>query len=446
MLTMALLATVAAVSAQNPASVAAATPAPSTQPRTLRLTTAEMFRLAETASVNGDRQTVSAIYAALEENSDSDVRAEARFRRARQFIQQNRHQDAAVLLRRILDEKPEAIGVRLELANLLHLLGKSDAALRELRAAQAAGLPAAVARVVDRYSEAVRAARPMGASFEIAVATDSNFNHATRSDTLGTIFGDFDIGQDSKAKSGLGLSVRGQAYRRISLGNSDHNLLVRASGSADVYGKSSFNDIAADLAGGPEFRIGRNRINLELGATQRWFGQKSFMRSGRLAATWTRPLGSRTQLRINGSGALVDNQFNDLQDGQAYSAQLCVERALSATTGVAIHLGGDRQSLKDPGYSTTGWRAGLIGWRDVGRATLTAGVEIGRLKADERLALFPEQRSDRYSRLTFGTTFRQLTFKGFAPVARFTIERNRSTIEFYDYQRTRTEFAIVRAF
>jgi hypothetical protein len=71
---------------------------------------------------------------------------------------------------------------------------------------------------------------------------------------------------------------------------------------------------------------------------------------------------------------------------------------------------------------------------------------MGRLNADERLLLFPDKRRDRYSRLTLGATFRQLTFRGFSPVTRFTIERNRSTIEFYDYKRTRTEFALVRAF
>jgi len=106
----------------------------------------------------------------------------------------------------------------------------------------------------------------------------------------------------------------------------------------------------------------------------------------------------------------------------------------------------DRQSLNDAGYSTTGWRAGLSGWRDVGRMTFTASGEIARLRADKRLLLFPDKRSDSYSRLTLAATMRQLTFRGFAPVARFTVERNRSSLEFYDYRRTRTEVALVRAF
>lgn len=390
--------------------------------------------------------TVRAIYAVLENNPDPDIRSEARFRHAKQLIQEKRSRDAAVLLRRILDDKPEAAGVRLELAHLLEEMGDSGAALRELRAAQAAGLPTAVARMVDRYSEALRASRPLGASFEVALAPDSNINHATRSDTLGTIFGDFDIDRKSKAKSGLGLSVRGQAFRRFQVGNSESSLLARVTGFGDLYRKSDFNDLALDFAVGPEFRLGRNQLNLEAGATQRWYGQKSFTRSARAALTWIRPLGSRTQLRMNSSASIIDNQSNDLQDGKGYSGQVSVERAMSTTAGAAVSLGLDRQSFKDPGYSTTGWRLSVLGWKDVGRVTFTASAEIGRLNADDRLVLFPDKRRDRYSRLTLGATFRQLTFRGFSPVTRFTIERNRSTVEFYDYKRTRAEFALIRSF
>ena len=78
--------------------------------------------------------------------------------------------------------------------------------------------------------------------------------------------------------------------------------------------------------------------------------------------------------------------------------------------------------------------------------TFTAEAQFGKLHADERLVLFPNRRSDRYSSLSLGATFRQLQWRGFAPLARFTIERNRSTIAFYDYRRTRAELGVVRAF
>ena len=425
---------------------AMATARPAGQSRTLLLTPVEMFKFAEVASAKGDMTTVAAIYAALESNPNPDIRAEARFRQAKQLMKDNRNRDAAVLLRRVLDDKPDAANVRLELAHILQMLGDADAALRELRAVQSSKLPPTVARMVDRYSQALRAARPIGASFEIAIAPDSNINYATRSDALGTVFGDFEIDEDSQAKSGTGISLRGQAYRRVAIGTGEANLLFRVSGSGDLYRKSAFNSLAADFAAGPELQLGRNKLNVELGATQRWFGQKLFIRSARIGAAWTRPLGRRMQIRLNASAALVDNRFNDLQDGKTFSGQVGLERALNSTTGIAVTVGGDRQSLKEAGYSTTNWRAGVIAWRDVGRAMITIGADFGRLKADERLALFPKERSDRYSRLTIGASFRQLTFQGFAPVARFSFERNRSSIEFYDYRRTRTELGIIRAF
>jgi hypothetical protein len=201
-----------------------------------------------------------------------------------------------------------------------------------------------------------------------------------------------------------------------------------------------------DLAARAELRHGRKQLNLEIGATERWCGQKPYLRSARFGATWIRPVGTRTQLRLSGSAALVDNRFNDLEDGKTYSGRIAVEHALSATTGLGINASVGREAFADPGYSTRSWRAGVLGWHDIGRATVTAEAEIGRLSADERLALFPDKRADRYSRLSLGVTLRQLQFQGFAPVARFTIERNRSTIEFYDWRRRRTEFGVVRAF
>jgi hypothetical protein len=435
----------AALSIAAAVALLAANPAQA-EARTVKATAAQMFHLAGQLVRSGKPSDADKVLELLSRDPDPQVRDEARFRRARMFKARGQLQPAALLLRRILDDKPDAAPVRIELAQLLDRMGDKDGAWRELRAAQAAGLPPAVARIVDRYSEAIRAQRPMGASFEFALAPDSNINHATRSDTLGTIFGDFDIDRKSKAKSGLGMSLRGQAFRRFGLGNSDTDLLARASVSGDLYRKSDFNDVVVDVAIGPELHVGRNQLNIELGATQRWYGQKPFARSVRAGLGWVRPLGRRTQLRLNASASVTDNQFNDLQDGNAFQGRVGVERALSATTGVTLNLALDRQSLKDPGYSTSGWRAGLVAWKEIGRATLTASADFGRLNADERLLLFPDKRRDRYSRFSLATAFRQLTFKGFAPVTRFTFERNRSTIEFYDYKRTRTEIALVRAF
>ena len=66
--------------------------------------------------------------------------------------------------------------------------------------------------------------------------------------------------------------------------------------------------------------------------------------------------------------------------------------------------------------------------------------------SNERLSLLPQAQEDRFVRLSVGSVFRQFTFAGFAPVTRVVFERNKITVEFYDYKRTRTEFGISRAF
>ena len=413
--------------------------------RTVRAAAGDLFRMADEFARRGQHRRAESIYKALAADPRPDVRIEARFRHSRLLQARGQYARAALLLRQILDDKPDATTVRLELAQLLDRMGDKEAALREVRAAQSAGLPDAVARLVDRYSEALRAARPMGASFQVAIAPDNNINRSTRSDTLGTVIGDFDIDEDSKAKSGVGVSLSGQAYRRLALGN-DLSLLGRAGGLADLYRTSRFNDVALDLAVGPELTAGRDRFALEAGVTQRWFGQERLARSVRLGASWTKAIGRRSQLRLGAETASIDHRLNDLQDGRSYAGHASFEHALSPSTGVALTLGADRQALADPGYSTRSWRAGLLGWRNLGRTTVTAEVQVGRLRADERLSLFPDKRRERSTRIRLGATFRQLTVGGFAPTARLVIERNQSSIEFYDYTRRRTEFGVVRAF
>ena len=421
----------------------AASPAP--QARTVKVTASQLFALADAALAKGDEATARNAYKALMHDPSADVRLEARFRLAMIEVKHRNWTAAAVLLRQIVDERPTATRARLELAGVLDHMGDKEGAWRQVRAIRSGGLPPAVARLVDRYSEALRARLPMGGSLEIAIAPDNNINRATRSSTLGTVLGDFEIADSGKAKSGIGLSLQGQAYRRVPLGK-DATLLARVSGLANIYRQSEFNDMAVDFAAGPELGFGANRLQFELGLTQRWFGQKPFVRSARLGATMSHPLGKRTLLRMSGSAALLDNTVSDLQDGTTYAGRLGLERALSPTSGVALTGNLARDALKDPGYSTTGWRAGLTYWRDLGRMTGTVGVEVGGLHADERLLLFPHRREDRYRRFSIGATFRQLQFRGFAPVVRLSIERNRSSVEFYDYRRTRAELGLARSF
>jgi len=436
---------VAVATAPGVALAAPAVASPGSRPVSVRATAAQLFELATRLERRGDSRRASAIFTLLADDPNPDVRNEARYRQALLMEAGGRDRDAAVLLRQVLDAKPDAAATRLKLATLLQKMGDEGAALRELRALRTIDLPPTVARFVDRLSASLQASKPLGFQVEVALAPDSNINRATRSDTLGTVLGDFTLDEESKAKSGIGAAIRGLAQARKPLADG-LSVVARVSGEARLYRHKEFNDISLDLSAGPEFQLGRTRFTAEAGVVQQWYGVKPYLRGFRFAGSATRPVGPVSQIRIDAGYRMVDNRLNDLQDGRGLSARLRYERALSPTTLIATSIGVDRFKARDDAYSTRFIGGSVTAYREVGRMTLSAGIEVGRLKADERLVLLPEVREDSLIRFQLGSVFRQFTVGGFAPMMRVVIERNKSTVEYYDYTRRRTEFGVVRAF
>ena len=123
----------------------------------VRATAAQLFKLAAQLEQRGNPKRAIAILAVLETDPNPDVRNEARYRQALLMEADGRDQDAAVLLRQVLDDKPDAAAARLKLAAMLQKMGDEGAALRELRALRTIDLPPTVARFVDRLSASLQA-------------------------------------------------------------------------------------------------------------------------------------------------------------------------------------------------------------------------------------------------------------------------------------------------
>ena len=426
-----------------PTAAAAFTPPASSQ--TIEASAADLFIIADRLAKRGDSEQAERLLVLLSHDPDRGVRNEARYRHSLLLESRGGITGAAVLLRAILDEKPDASAVRLKLAALLHKLGDEESALRELRALRSADLPLSVARFVDRLSASLQASKPAGLQVEFALAPDSNINRATRSDTLGTIFGDFTLGADAKPHSGIGAEVRGTAHRRLALAR-DLSVVARASTDLNLYRDRRFNDISAELSAGAEFRLLNTRFTADVGFGRRWYGMKPYDRQLRISASASRPLDSVSQLRVDGSLRRSNNIVNDFQDGHGLTFRASYERALSPELVIAATVATDRFVARDAAYSTRSWVAGVSASRDVGRFTVAVGGEIGRLKSDDRLAILPEARADRLTRFTVAVIFRKFAVGGFAPMTRLVLERNRSNVEFYDFKRTRSEFGVSRAF
>ncbi len=418
------------------------TPAPSV----VTITPVQLFAFADKARDVGDYKTAEAAYRALASNPNIELRTEARFRLAMMLADsEKRYADAAVLLRQILDEKPKVASIRLELARMNALLGRPSAATRELRAAEAAGLPPEVDRMVHFYANALYAAKPVGGSLEIGLAPDTNINRATRSGTLGTIIGDFTLDQNARARSGVGIDLRGQTYWRRRL-HKTANVLVRLSGSANMYRESRFDDNIVSLQAGPEYVSGTDRIGFSAGPAWRWYGLKPYTVTFAGSGWWQHPMGKRAQMRVEGGVGKVTNRLSALQSGMSYVLSASFDRAYSARFGGGVQISGDREAAHDPGYATTSGGASVYAFRELGKTTLIANLGYSHLEADSRLFLYPRRRIDDRVIASASVTFRALRLGEFAPIMRLSWERNRSTIEIYDYKRLSGEVGITAAF
>lgn len=409
------------------------------------LSAADLFQIAEQAKQRQAFADADAIYRALARDPDPEIRAEARFRLGMMLSDQKRYTDAAVIFRALLDEKPKAARVRLELARVLALMGDESGARRQLRQAQAAGLPPQVAVVVDQFANALRSRKTLGGSFEIALAPDTNINRATDAKVLDTVIAPLNLNKDAQAQSGLGLKLSGQGYARVRLGSA-LSLLPRLSGSGVVYRESQFNDVSGSAQLGLEWLKGKDRWQPAIGHTWRWYGKDAYARTQTASLAWQHPIGRKAQLEIESSVGNANYLKNDLQDGWLYSLGTSFDRALTQRSGIQVSLSGLRQTARDPGYSLASGGGGLLYWRDLGKTTIFGSVNGRRLEADARLFPFTDRRKEWYLASQVGATFRQLTVAGFAPVLRATYERNWSSVGIYDYRRFGFEMGINRAF
>lgn len=419
---------------------------PAEQGASVTLTAQQVFTLADEARAKGDYQRAEALFRALTQDRDLALRNEARFRLAMMLADQlDRKREAAVLLRQILDEQPDVARVRLELARMQAQMGNLAEAERELRAAQAAGLPPEVERLVRFFTRSLANAKPFGIELEVAIAPDTNINRATGADTLDTIIGEFELDDDAQAQSGIGLATRGSAYVKFRM-EDDTELFLRANGSGRFYRENQFEDASVGFQIGPRYKLGKDRLDVTLLALRRWFGGEHYTDSYGATGAWRRPLDDQTQLRIDAGLIYNDDQLNDLRDAERASLAVSLDHALKPTRGVGLRIDGARSFAEDPGYATATAGVTAYGYEEIGSVTAVARLGYQRIEADERLFLYPERRVDNRLEASLSATLRSLQFATFAPQMKVTYERSFSTVGIYDYSRLATEVGLVAAF
>lgn len=353
---------------------------------------------------------------------------------------------AEAVFRRILDDDPVLLRVRLELARTLFLAKKDEAADYQFRLALAKHPPAAVLHNVTVYREAIRARRAWRFNLELGLAPDTNINSATAKERI-EIFGlPFRLSPDARARSGVGITAGGDASVRLRR-FSRVPLYLGAYGRMVRYGDHRFDDIYIGGEAGPEFRLCVGRLRLASTGLVRWYGGKQLMTSAGGRLVFDEVIGGK--LSLEAGLAVRHNAYvrRDDVDGWDIEGSVSANRALSPSTVGFTYAAVQRTIAHDPANSYWQARLGAGVLREIGwglRPQVT--VEVGRQVNDAPMALFGQARRDWQLHAAASIYKRDWNVAGFAPSLRVTWTRYYSTIALYDQKRVRAEFGIAKAF
>ena len=409
------------------------------------LTASQMFNLADQMQARGRFEDAEIVLETLTRNVNIDVRSEARFRLGLLHERRGDWNGAAHAYRAVLEERPFAVPVRLELARVLAAMGDEAGARRQLRMATSSGLPENVVRAVNQFQSALRSRKKLGLSVEVGFAPDSNVNRAQGHSSIDIGSVPFELSSDAAAQSGVGVTARGQGYWRPQIGR-DLNALITFNVDADLYRKHEFDDVFAFLTAGPEFQLGQSRVRISSLIGQRWFGLEPYSTSYGATLNVLRSLGAISQIQLDAAVIRNDHKVNRSLSGVTASGTLRYGRAISPRLSGRITLRGDRKSAGDPAFAT--WSAGgeLLIARETGPATLYGRAGYYRTWADEAFSFPPARRQDNLFDIEAGMVMSRLSIWGSAPVVRLHWTRSSSPVFFYDFERTRLEFAFTRDF
>lgn len=361
-------------------------------------------------------------------------------------VAENDYDSAIFHFRRVLTNEPNSVRVRLELGRAFYLNDDYANAQRQFLFARAGKVPKNVRRNIDRYLVAIRSRRTMQYTFSISLATDSNLNAGPAIDTI-TMYGlPFELSDNAKASSGVGLAIDGGAEyapriaKRLKwrMGTQLHRAQYR---------RTQFDDMTLSFYTGPHLTLKKWDLSLLGTVARRWYGNRTFtnIAGGRLAATYfvTSRLGIGTELALN---HLHYTRYTP-QSGTGGNASLTMFYTPSPSSILRGRATWGRQDAGDKAFANHIQQFNLRVTKEMGAGfTLTASPTYSRISYDQPLAAFDRRRIDHQWMAQAIVLNRKIDVFGVTPRIVYTYTHNASSIPLYSFNRSRFEFGVTRYF
>ncbi len=395
-------------------------------------------------AVTDDRANAVATYKA--KVAAEPENPEWRFRLAMAFIEQGEPRKAIAQFRRVLNDNPEAVRVRLELARAYYLVHDFGNAERQFRLARSSDLPAVVAANVDSFLKSIRGERNWSFSASFAIAPDNNINAATNAESI-EIYGlPFDLSEDARRSSGVGLSgqIGGEWAPRIS---TDVRQRFGLSVSRREYQGERFDDMTVSAYSGPRINLGAVGLALAATASRRWYGGHPYNRAIGGQAELAYFPSARSTFSVQASAMDLRHENATYLNGPLYSLTLGATHGLDKQSLGNIRLGLTRHDAANRAFAQTSITLALLYARDLPAGfSISLQPAISRSNFEGKFAAFGVARRDTNYSLALSALNRKLTLGRFAPRIGFTQVINDSNIPLYAFHRTRVDFGVTTIF
>ncbi|HET7817087.1 MAG TPA: surface lipoprotein assembly modifier [Sphingomicrobium sp.] len=356
------------------------------------------------------------------------------------------HDRAIAHFRSILVRSPDAVRVRLELGRAFFLKRDYENAFRQFQFARAGNLPAGVGASIDRFVAAIRQQKDWSYSFSIALAPDSNINNGTSTgETL--IFGlPFELSEDSRQRSGIGLAVDASAEFAPRVGERTR-LRVGAAVQRREHKGEDFDDMTLAVHAGPRIVAGRWDLSLLGSGFRRSFGGRTLSQGLGARGEATRHIGPRSAASFGLSAHRLRYPDYRFQDGWALSASAGALTALTPASTLSARASVSRKSARLAELAS--WSGSLAAgyYRDLpGGFSLYAEPSFGIARYDAEDPFFFTRRKDKSLELRLALLNRRIVLSRFTPRIGLTLARRDSNIDIYDFSQRRVEVGLTSAF
>ena len=323
--------------------------------KTITMTALDAVKLAGNLIDRGDIEHAQQILTKMPQTNSLPVEIERWYLLAQIEQKSGNYDEAIKIYRKILDDQPDLVKIRYELALCYMAKKQWYRADYHLRLAMAGkDLPDNVKQMMNYYRYVIRQNKRWNVWFNFGAAPDNNINQASGDTICGYYYNGMFYGcSKNKQEKVIGYNaLLGGNYEFVL---SDHwRWKTDANIYSNIYNKHDYDDLYLSASTGPRYIWSRGDVWLSSAGARRWYGSEKYNYSyGMKLDTnydFTRKLSGGLTLRY------MENKYDeyDFLNGQTYSSNARIYYSFNATKYIVLRAGVDRETAKNDAYSN--WR------------------------------------------------------------------------------------------